>query len=162
MNCVVFGVCIVLGWGSAQVSFLIEKYFEIVSEQRPHSNVELSRLVEQRPLNILLHDPERLSLLLFKDEVNHVSHIPEHFDAFTLIKCSGFHYPQVVGTVFERDTLMLWASCSDLPKPLHECVSFSIISLPRYDEGGRCCVEQAVPTCFSTLIFIIISSQWLD
>jgi hypothetical protein len=53
----VFGV--IIGGGRADVSLLVYENSVVVGQDRPHSNIELSIMEEQWPLDIFLHYPVR-------------------------------------------------------------------------------------------------------
>ena len=73
-------------------------------EEGPHSDVEFASFVEQRSLDVLLHDAagERGPRV---DEARQFLQIREDLNAAALVRVAGLHKPDVVNAVLDGDPL---------------------------------------------------------
>ena len=104
------GVDIVFVTGSSQVALFKEVKVNLCRvvqhvHECPYSNVELPTLEQQGPLDILLHNPGRISWLLV-DELHDIPDFGKQMDSSTLVQSSGLQDPGVVFTMLLRDVLV--------------------------------------------------------
>ena len=57
VNKIVFILQVVLCTARSKIAMFVEVNTEVISDQSPHSNVELATVEEERMLDVLLHNP---------------------------------------------------------------------------------------------------------
>ena len=107
MHFQVFFVMLVLKTRGSQVALLEQVNLNFVwvvlyFDHRPHSDVEFSLLVQERPLDVFLDDPLGVAGLLVQ-EGGDVANLVEELDSFALVGGSWFENPLVVLTVLFRN-----------------------------------------------------------
>lgn len=73
----------ILKGGSSQVTFPVEVNFKFFSDQGPNSDIELSLLIKERTLYVLLDDP--VWVFFTENEVGYLFSVFENLDTLTLI-----------------------------------------------------------------------------
>lgn len=91
----------VLVAGGTDIPLSIEVNFSLAGHQHPHANIELPAMVQQRPLYVLLHDPQGVSRLR-PQKLRDLVQLAKYFDAAPLVEIRRLHQPQVFLAVFGR------------------------------------------------------------
>jgi hypothetical protein len=146
----------------AQVSFFVVVNFKRLRQQAPHPYVKLTSLVQQWLFDVFLNDPEGLSLLLFENEFQNISHIAKDLDTLALVESGRLHHPHILVTVLDRHPFLLTASVRYFSEALHEIVHFALISRSRDHERRWRCVEACVACIFRLLLAVVIGPQRSD
>lgn len=103
MHLLVVSVYVVLYAGGPQIALVKKVDVELIRDvldvnKAPHSDVELAPLVQQGPLDVLLHHPLGIWGLL-SDVGGDVPYLGEQLDASPLVQSCWFHYPLVIFAV---------------------------------------------------------------
>ena len=113
MHISVFGFEIVISRTGSQITWLVYINAEVLSHNRPDSEVELATLEKKRVLNIFLNDPALRLRILCKDELIDIAQVPEEFDSFPLIQRSWLDEPHVLLTVLDWDAFLIRATAAN-------------------------------------------------
>ena len=126
--------CIVVGRGSPEVALAIVVNPEVFSDQGPHSDIELPLFIQERPLNVLLDNAQRI--FLAKNKVRDLLCRLENLDSSPLVQLGRLADPHILFAMFDRHSFEPTSSSRYLPEPLQELVYFSFIRCLLHNIGG--------------------------
>ena len=150
---------VVLGGGCAQVAFLKNVNFVVVGNSGPNSYVELAGFVQKRLLDVLLHNPEGLLLVLLENELGYVAQLRENFDAPALIQRCRLNDPHILLAVLHWHSLVFGPAVDQLTEPVHEVLDLAIVLRPGNRVGGWRGIKERVVLRFCLFQRLVVALQ---
>jgi hypothetical protein len=92
----------VLVGGCSYISLFVQQDLKLIRHQHPHPNIKLPPFIQQRPLNVFLHNPRLIRLPFVDKRVNFLERV-ENLDPAALIQARWLHESKFALAVLERE-----------------------------------------------------------
>ena len=147
--------------GSPQIALIVHVDLLLLVYYDPDSDVKLSSLEEERPLDILLYYPTRV-LRSRSNEFDDIMELIEDFDASPLIGCGRLHQPNIVSTMFHGCPFLRREAFLDLFISLKELCCVRIVHTLRNNEGCGGRIKNIIACITSLVILTVVMLQGFD
>ena len=147
--------------GSPQIALIVHIDLLFLVHYDPYSDVKLSPLEEERPLDILLDYPTRV-LRSRSNEFDDIMKLIEDFDASPLICCGRLHQPNIVSAMFHGRPFLRRESFLDLFISLEELCCVRIVHTLRNDEGCGGWIKHIIACITSLVTLTVVMFQGFD
>lgn len=141
MHIEVFVIGVVISWGRPDVPLLVYEDSVVVCQNSPHSNIKLSIMEEQWPLDIFLYYPVSNVAAIRINKVGYWSEFIENLYSFSLVCICRFDQPHIIFTVFPWHAFFVGTAFCKLVEAVHHRGNFAVICSAGYHKRSGSWIE---------------------